>query len=38
MMTERYQHVHHHDGLEGLLDVDAILDRPSGTDGGPVAQ
>ncbi|MFV8755239.1 lipase family protein [Nannocystaceae bacterium ST9] len=36
-----YQHLHAYPallGLAGLLDVDAILDRPSGTDGGPVAQ
>ena len=41
MAQATYQHLHAYPallGLEGLLDVDAILDRPSGTDGGPVAQ
>jgi hypothetical protein len=36
-----YQHLHAYPallGIDGLLDVDAIFDRPSGTDGGPVAQ
>lgn len=35
-----YQHLHAYTELLGLegLDVDAILDRPSGTDDGPVAQ
>lgn len=36
-----YQHLHAYVELLGLgaeLDMDAILDRPSGTDGGPVAQ
>jgi hypothetical protein len=36
-----YQHLHAYPrllGLDDVLDVDAIFDRPSGTDGGPVAQ
>lgn len=41
MAQAAYQHLHAYPrllGLEGVLDIDAILDRPSGTDGGPVAQ
>ena len=36
-----YQHLHAYVellGLEGQVDVDAIFERPSGADGGPVAQ
>jgi hypothetical protein len=36
-----YQHLHAYLlllGLDGVLDVDAILDQPSGIDGGPIAQ
>jgi hypothetical protein len=41
MAQAAYQHLHAYPrllGLDGVLDIDAILDRPSGTDGGPVAQ
>lgn len=41
MAQAAYQHLHAYPvllGLEGVIDIDAILDRPSGVDGGPVAQ
>lgn len=41
MAQAAYQHLHAYPillGLERVIDIDAILDRPSGTDGGPVAQ
>lgn len=41
MAQAAFQHLHAYPrllGLEGMLDIDAILDRPSGIDGGPIAQ
>ncbi len=41
MAQAMYQHLHAYPvllGLAGVLDIDAILDRPSGVDGGPIAQ